>query len=44
LAMVDDPVFNDFMPKAMAAVSVIEMKKVIRDANEYAARQHFTIS
>ena len=43
-AMVDDPVFNDFMPKAMAAVSVIEMKKVIRDANEYAARQHFTIS
>ena len=43
-AMVDDPVFNDFMPRAMAAADVDAMKKVIREANEYVARQHFTIS
>jgi peptide/nickel transport system substrate-binding protein len=43
-AMVDDPVFNDFLPKAMATSSYIDLKKIIRDANERVARQHFTIS
>ena len=43
-AMVDDPGFDAFMPRAMAAKTVNEMKKVMRDANEYVARQHFSIS
>ncbi len=43
-AMVNDPVFNAFLPKALNAASVDEIKKVIKDANEYVARQHFTIS
>jgi peptide/nickel transport system substrate-binding protein len=43
-AMVDDPGFNSFLPRALAADTVGEMKKVMRDANEYVARQHFSIS
>jgi len=43
-AMVDDPGFDAFMPRAMSAKTVDEMKKVMRDANEYVARQHFSIS
>ncbi|MGB7724274.1 MAG: ABC transporter substrate-binding protein [Dehalococcoidales bacterium] len=43
-AMVNDPVFNAFMPRALAASGVVAMKKVIREANEYVARQHFTIA
>ena len=42
--MVDDPGFDAFMPRAMAAKTVDGMKKVMRDANEYVARQHFSIS
>ena len=41
---VSDPVFDAFYGKAMAATSVDDIKKVIRDMNEYAARQHFIIS
>ena len=42
--MVRDPVIEDFYTKGMAAKSVDEAKKVLRDANEYVARQHFVIS
>jgi peptide/nickel transport system substrate-binding protein len=42
--MVDDPGFNSFLPEAMSTTSYDDMKKIIRDANEYVARQHFTIS
>lgn len=42
--MVDDPVFNAFLPKVMVMTNIDDMKKVIKDANEYVARQHFTIS
>ena len=44
LAMVDDPVFNAFLPQAIATTSTDKLKKIIKDANEYVARQHFTIS
>jgi ABC-type transport system substrate-binding protein len=43
-AMVEDPVFNDFLPRAVAAASADEIKQIIKDANEHVARQHFTIS
>ena len=43
-AMVNDPVFNAFLPQATAAHSADDIKRIIRDANEYVARQHFTIS
>jgi ABC-type transport system substrate-binding protein len=42
--MVSDPVFDAFLPNAMAAGNVGEIKKIVRDANEYVARQHFAIS
>jgi ABC-type transport system substrate-binding protein len=42
--MVSDPVFDAFLPKAMAAVNVDDIKQIVRDANEYVARQHFAIS
>jgi peptide/nickel transport system substrate-binding protein len=42
--MVSDPTFDAFYPKAMAATSVDGVKQVVRDANEYVARQHFDIS
>ena len=44
MAMVNDPVFEAFYPKALAATSTGEIKKILRDANEYVARQHFVIS
>ena len=43
-AMVDDYGFNKFLDKAMAANTLNEMKKIMGDANEYVARQHFSIS
>ena len=43
-AMVDDPVFNNFLPKAMETTTADDMKKLMRDANEYIARQHFTVT
>jgi ABC-type transport system substrate-binding protein len=42
--MIGDPVIGDFYTKALVADSIDEMKQVIRSANEYYARQHFTIS
>ena len=45
--MVSDPVTDAFYPKALVAESVNDndtIKKVLRDANERALRQHFTIA
>ena len=42
--LVTDPVFDAFYTKAMAANSVDDVKQVMRDANEYVARQHLAIS
>ena len=42
--MVSDPVFDAFLPGALTASNVEDIKKVVRDANEYVARQHFAIS
>jgi peptide/nickel transport system substrate-binding protein len=43
-AMVDDAGFNAFLPRALMAAGLDEMKKILREANEYVARQHFSIS
>jgi len=42
--MVSDPVYDAFYTNAMAATSVGPVKQIVRDANEYVARQHFAIS
>jgi peptide/nickel transport system substrate-binding protein len=42
--MVSDPVFDTFQPKAIAATNEAGVKQVLREANEYVARQHFSIS
>jgi ABC-type transport system substrate-binding protein len=42
--MVNDPVFDAFQPKAVAAASETEVKQILRDANERIARQHYSIS
>jgi peptide/nickel transport system substrate-binding protein len=42
--MVNDSVFDAFLPQAMAAGTVDDIKKIVKDANEYVARQHFAIS
>jgi ABC-type transport system substrate-binding protein len=43
-AMVNDPVYNDFYTKAMAATSVAEVQQTLKDANKYVAEHHFVIS
>jgi len=43
-AMVNDPGFDNYFTAALASTSINDMKKVLRDANEYVARQHFAIS
>lgn len=42
--MVHDTVFDSFYLKAMAATSIDNTKKIVKDANRYVARQHFAIS
>ena len=44
IAMVSDPVFDAFYPKALVATSTDDLKKLLAQANEYVARQHFVIS
>jgi peptide/nickel transport system substrate-binding protein len=44
MAMVNDPVFEAFYTKALAATTVNEVKSILRDTNEYIARNHFDIS
>ena len=41
---VNDPVFNAFITTAMADTNEVDIMKVVRDANEYEARQHYVIS
>ena len=41
---VSDPIMDTFYPKALAAKTEDDVKKIFKDANEYAARQHFAIS
>ena len=43
-SMVSDPVFDSFYPRAAAAANEDQLKQVIRDANEYVARQHYAVS
>jgi ABC-type transport system substrate-binding protein len=42
--MFSDPVFDSFLPKALAATSEDQVKQILRDANEFIARQHPEIS
>jgi ABC-type transport system substrate-binding protein len=42
--MVSDPTFDSFYTKAMATTNIDDVKKVLKDANEYVARQHYIIS
>ena len=43
-AMVDDPGFNSFFPRALETTDIEEMRRIMREANEYVARRHFSIS
>ena len=42
--MVSDPIYDAFYTNAMAATSSGTVKQIVRDANEYVARQHFAVS
>jgi ABC-type transport system substrate-binding protein len=42
--MVNDPVCTTFYAKAMSASSPVEVLRILRQANEYVAQQHFSIS
>ena len=41
---INDPLLDSFHPKVWAATSFDEVKKLLRDCNEYVARKHFLIS
>ena len=41
--MINDPVCDALYPRALAAASAEEAKRIYRDANEYLARQHYSI-
>jgi peptide/nickel transport system substrate-binding protein len=42
--MVSDPVIDSFYQKAVAAASENALRQIVRDMNEWVARQHFAIS
>ena len=42
--VINDPILDAFHPKAWTVNSFDEIKKLLRDCNEYVARQHFLIS
>ena len=42
--MIDDALLNAFQPAAIAATGESQLKQLLRNANEYIARQHFAIS
>ena len=42
--MVDDPTYNAFQAQSLVATSLTDVKKLLRDQNEYVARQHYLIS
>ena len=41
--MISDPVFDSFYSRAMAATSIDNTKKIVKEANKYVAKQHLTI-
>ena len=41
--MINNPV-QCFIPAAMNATSIDAVKQILKDANEYVAQQHYTIS
>jgi peptide/nickel transport system substrate-binding protein len=41
---VSDPVYDAFVTKANASTSADDIKKILRDVNEYVVRQHYVIS
>jgi peptide/nickel transport system substrate-binding protein len=41
---VNDPIYDSFYTKAIAATSVETVKIIFREANEYVARKHFAVS
>ena len=43
-SMVNDPVFESFYNRALSVTGIDEFKQIVRNANEYVARQHFAIS
>jgi peptide/nickel transport system substrate-binding protein len=43
-AMIADPAFDAFYPKALAVTTPDDLKKVLKDCNEYVARQHYVVS
>ena len=43
-SLISDPVFDSYYPKALAATNIDDIKKLLRDLNEYVARQHYCIS
>jgi peptide/nickel transport system substrate-binding protein len=44
IVMVNDPVYDAFYPKALAAASEDEFKKIMKAMCEHVARQHYAIS
>jgi len=42
--MVSDPVYDAFYTKALTDTNVDDVKQIVKDANEYVARQHFVVS
>ncbi len=42
--MIDDPVCDGFYAKAMTCTDIDGIRQILREANEYVARQHFSIS
>jgi len=42
--MVSDPTFDSFLPQALAATSIDAVKQIVKNADEYTARQHFVVS
>jgi ABC-type transport system substrate-binding protein len=42
--MVSDPFIDALYPEAVATTSENKLKKIMRDMNEYVARQHFAVS
>jgi len=42
--MITDPIAGAFYNKALSTKSIDDMKQLMREANEYFARQHFTVS
>jgi peptide/nickel transport system substrate-binding protein len=42
--MVNDPAFEKFYPAALAATNIDDIKKIVKDANEWVARQHYAVA